>query len=549
MRLRLKLELVFGGLIVLVAAALAGSLYWQVRYSFVQRSEEQARALAKSAAQQGDRQAAALSETLTGLARDYQVGILFHEAVRNGSAQRRLIDLISSHAAQSALQELTAISPGGVILARGHRAADFGDEAESTPVGRPYLSPGSTMLRLRQNVYLQSHLVGQIEGGLDLSDDLAEMGRMFSGQVVFAAPGSEAGPATVAGAFEFVTRSPWTLPDGTILADLVFSRTDETSRRSFQRLILQAGLVFLMVLVTAAYFIFKISYAVTRPIRLLADAASEISRGNRNLHLPARTPDEVGALTESFSRMAASLDESQKKLGAAERLAAWQDAARMLAHEIKNPLSPIKTTASTLARAAREGDPQLGSLTERGAATILNEIGQLEKLLAEFSSFARFPSPRPTPGDFNSVVKQTADSLRTKLKDVRWAETYAAHIPPALVDPGMFSEVVRNLILNAADAVCQAPQKIIRIETSSDGRFAILTLADSGSGIEPDRQRTLFTPYFTTKPGGTGLGLAVSRKIAIEHGGDLVLLDTSPYPDASGAAFRAKVPLAKVSEP
>lgn len=546
MRLHQRLGFLFGGILILVVSALAGVLYWQVRSTFVRRSAEQAQTLAELAVEQGGRRAKALDVSLSNLSGNIELKILMRDAARGGSAQRKLIDHLAEQKTRLGLTELTAIAPDGTVLARGHESADFGDPADSSPSAAFYLPAGSTVLRLRRPVTLQGRREGDIEAGMDMADFLSDVGKLFSGRVTLVAAADPFASPALPQMFQFVVTKPWTLSDGTVLADLVFSRTDEESRLVFRALILRAGIIFLIAMIAVALAVRRASDTVTRPVRLLAKAASEISLGNRRLNLPAPSRDEIGELTESFSRMAANLDESQKKLLAAERLAAWQDAARMLAHEIKNPLSPIKTTATTLSRATQDIDPNLGSLVDRGASTILNEIAHLEKLLSEFSAFARFPSPHPVPGDFNAAVKNAVEGFREKGKFIQWKEEYAANLPPALIDPGMFAEVVRNLLSNALDAAGSAPTagSVIRIETSEENHHVRLTVADSGLGVSADKRRTLFTPYFTTKPGGTGLGLAVSRKIMIEHGGDLVLLDESPYKDARGAAFSAKLPTA-----
>ncbi len=548
MRLHVRLGLFVGGVLVFSMAAVAAILYFQVRSSFVQRSSEQAKMLASMAMDQGDRRARALIESIETISQDVQIGLLVRDAPKNASARRRLIEVLSVRAPQSGLQELTAIAPSGAVLARGHRMADFDDAADSAPDRVPYIASGSSMLRFRVPVLIRNRRVGDIEGGLDLSDMLSDMSRMFSGQVTLGTPPSETSAAPPP--FDFAATKPWMLTGGPVLAGLVFSRADDEGRDVFRRLIARGGILFLLALAAGWFTIYRISTHVTRPIRILADAAADISKGRPPSALPPATRDEVGDLTNAFSYMAASLEEAQQKRLVAERLAAWQDAARMLAHEIKNPLSPIKTTITLLARAANEKDAGLAGLVDKGSSTVLTELSNLEKLLAEFSSFARFPVPSPAAGDFNRAVRAVVDGFRQKAGDVTWVEDYAESLPQAMIDAGMFAEVVRNIIQNALDVM--APKlsppvrPVIHLQTRQDGDAVVLMIADSGPGISVDRRRTLFTPYFTTKAGGTGLGLAVSRKIMIEHGGDLRLLDASPFSDAAGAAFRAHVPLARV---
>lgn len=543
MTLRLRLGLMFGGIMILVMTLLAGVLYWQARSVFVLRSEQEAGVLAEKAAREVERLTLTLGESIGRIGRDVQVGILLYEASEGGSAQRRLIDLLQSRAAENGLDELTAISADGVVLARGHRPAEFGDAAETAPVGSTHLTSGAAIMRLRLPVRLRSRHAGDIEGGMDLADDLAELGRLFSGRVFLSTGDEKSGPESARTPFDFVHATPLKLSDGTVLADLVFQKHDVETQTLFQRMIFQAGLIFLAALVAGGYAVMKISKTVSEPVRMLARVSGEFARTQKSPPLPVDAGGEIGELTRAFSLMMARIEESQNKLLAVERLAAWQDAARMLAHEIKNPLSPIKTTATILARAAEEKDPRLADLASRGASAVLAEITQLEKLLSEFSSFARFPAPKPAPADFNAVVQSVAAAFRDREKNLEWVEHYAQNIPACALDAGMSAEVVRNILKNAIEVMDSSPRRVIHLETSAQNGFAVLIVADSGPGVEPSRRNSLFTPYFTTKPGGTGLGLAVSRKIMIEQGGDLVLLDRSPFSDAPGAAFRASVPL------
>lgn len=545
MRLHLRLGLFLGCLLIFIMSALAGILYWQVRVTFAERSAEEASRLAESATGQADARSKVLSDFLSGLAQDYQIGLLFREAAQSGPSQRRLIEVMNARMSSAGLRELTAISPDGVVLARGHRVADFGDPADTAAPGAVYLTSGSAILRLRLPVRLQGRGVGEVEGGLDLSDVLADMGRLFSGDVALLTAAESNLPRARPLTFDVVVTKPWRLADGSSLGTFVFSKSDAESRAVFGRLILRIAGIFVIAALAVALVVLWVPRSVTSPLRRLAAAAGEISRGRRKLDLPPPSRDEIGDLTEAFSKMASSLDESEQKRLAAERLGAWQDAARMLAHEIKNPLSPVKLTATTLARAARENDPALPQLAGRGSAVILDEIAHLEKLLSEFSAFARFPSPSPAPADLNAAVRRSIDGFRGKLEGVRWIERYDPDIPPVPIDAGMFAEVLQNLTRNAAESGART----VHLETSRENRHAVLVFADDGPGIPAARRGSLFSPYFTTKPGGTGLGLAVSRKIMIEHGGDLDLIDPSPFSDAPGAAFRMKLPFAETAAP
>lgn len=558
MRLNVRLTLTFGALLIGITAALTAVLYHDVRGAFLERSSQQAQRLAAAAVGRAELRAEELTRLMNATARRVSLGILLNDAGSDRAAQRRLIDELATLTRVNNLAELTAIGPGGTVLARGHARADFGGTADSAPLGELHLADaaGAGVLRLRLPVDVQGELVGVIEGGVELRDILDELGALFGGDVTLAAdarglpPGvhTTADASLLRGSIRFSTVVPWTRAGGNVIAHLVLARTDVDTLQALRRFLLRALAVLALIFALGAAALWKLSAAVTEPLRKLTLAASQISQGRRDLDLPAPGGDEIGELSRSFGRMAGSLDETREKLLAAERLGAWQDAARMLAHEIKNPLSPIKTTAGTLARAAEQSDPQLAALAQQGARTVLAEIAQLEKLLAEFTSFARFPAPKLAPADLDAVVRDTVAAFRAGDPRIRWDERLGGGARVAL-DDGLFREVLKNLFLNAADAMGGTAANIIRIETSRDGDTAVVTVADNGPGIDASKRADLFKPYFTTKSHGTGLGLAVCRKIMIEHGGDIRLLDASPWPDINGAAFQLKLPIMVKQEP
>jgi nitrogen fixation/metabolism regulation signal transduction histidine kinase len=278
---------------------------------------------------------------------------------------------------------------------------------------------------------------------------------------------------------------------------------------------------------------------ISDPLRELAEGARAVARGSLDATVPVRTRDEVGELASTFNAMTRDLASAREELVRAERVAAWREIAQRIAHEIKNPLTPIQMAIETLQRAHRKGAPQFDSLFGESAQTILDEVGRLKRIVAEFSSFARMPQPRLAPVDVSELV----DSALALYKggDTPLDLTLGRDLPPALADREQLTQVVINLVENARDAVAAGGR--IRVSTrSSDGRVE-LEVADDGPGLSDEARAKLFTPYFTTKAKGTGLGLAIVHRIVRDHGGD-IRVGGAP---GAGAVFTVALPPATPS--
>ena len=213
-------------------------------------------------------------------------------------------------------------------------------------------------------------------------------------------------------------------------------------------------------------------------------------------------------------------------LAQAEKRAAWQEVARRMAHEVKNPLTPIQLTAQRLLRRGREGRLDPAAIQE-GAETILAEVSSLSRLVDSFSRFARLPSPQFAPCDPAELLRQVAALYGPNHPDVRWSLELPEGPLSALWDGDMVKRALINLVDNALAALEGRPGTVaLRLRAEEDRlRFEV---EDDGSGVpEPDRER-LFEPYFSTKRKGTGLGLAIVRRIAQDHGGDARYESLSP---------------------
>jgi two-component system nitrogen regulation sensor histidine kinase NtrY len=217
----------------------------------------------------------------------------------------------------------------------------------------------------------------------------------------------------------------------------------------------------------------------------------------------------------------------------AQKVAAWRDVARRLAHEVKNPLTPIQLSAERLRRHfAAAPDPQR-TLVEECSATIVQEVESLKQLVDEFSQFARMPAPRTVATDLNALLRDALGLYRGLFTSITLESRLADALPSVRVDPEQFRRVVINLVDNAVEAITSAPPDgpgLIVVETQHDAANAVvrITVADNGPGVPEAERGRLFLPYYSTKQRGSGLGLAIVRRIIVEHGGSIEATDNPP---------------------
>lgn len=234
----------------------------------------------------------------------------------------------------------------------------------------------------------------------------------------------------------------------------------------------------------------------------------------------------------------------------AQKAAAWQEVAQRIAHEIKNPLTPIQLSAERLARyvsrhSGNSGAPELVRLVSECAALIEREVGTLEALVNEFSRFARFPVARLVPTDPNAVVLSALDVFRGRLEGVQIRTNLAQGVPLVRADSEMLRRVIVNLIDNAAEAMEASTIRDLELMTRFHAAHdsVEITVADSGYGISPEDKDKLFLPHFSTKDRGTGLGLAIASRVIAEHHGLIRAEDNVP----GGARFVIELPAAEVA--
>ena len=232
----------------------------------------------------------------------------------------------------------------------------------------------------------------------------------------------------------------------------------------------------------------------------------------------------------------------------AQKAAAWQEVAQRIAHEIKNPLTPIMLSAQRLKRFLERSDPslartELGAMVAECGGLIEREARALESLVDEFSQFARFPAARLVPADVNPIVAGALGVFQGRLEGIQVSADYAQHLPPVKLDAELLRRVLANLIDNAAEAMEDSKLRRLSVITrlKEEGDAVEVVVADTGHGISPEDKERLFLPHFSTKERGTGLGLAIASRIISEHNGSIRVEDNEPV----GSRFIIRFPAAE----
>ena len=236
-------------------------------------------------------------------------------------------------------------------------------------------------------------------------------------------------------------------------------------------------------------------------------------------HGPRHISVTVSSLAEKVTAGFVIVLEDTSELLRAQRAVAWHEVARRIAHEIKNPLTPISLSSERIIRQLdRMGVvPENQAVLRECAVTIAREVQSVKTLVDEFSQFARFPSAQPVPGDLNEVVEESLAVFAGRLDGIQLHRDLAPALPPVLIDREQFKRVIVNLVDNAAEAMQEAPLKRLYVTTQASGADAVeLIIADTGTGISSEDKEKLFLPYFSTKQRGTGLGLAIVSHVV--HG-------------------------------
>jgi two-component system, NtrC family, nitrogen regulation sensor histidine kinase NtrY len=264
----------------------------------------------------------------------------------------------------------------------------------------------------------------------------------------------------------------------------------------------------------------------------------DLSTEHRKLNLSVT----VAALEERLTSGFVMVLEDISELLRAQKAAAWHEVARRVAHEIKNPLTPIALSAERIDRQMERLDvaPQPARIIRECCETIAKSVDSVKTLVDEFSQFARFPAAQPVRSDLNEIVRTALGVFKDRLDGITIQTSYASDLPAVNLDSEQFQRVVVNLVDNAAEAMQESLVKKLFVATQPGAAETVeLVVADSGAGVSPEDKEKLFLPYFSTKNRGTGLGLAIVSHIVAEHNAQIRVEDNKP----AGARFTVEIPV------
>lgn len=310
---------------------------------------------------------------------------------------------------------------------------------------------------------------------------------------------------------------------------------------------------------------------VTRRINRLSAAINLVAEGDLSVRVPVTGSDELTDLARNFNRMIGEMAQSRARIEFLQRIGAWQDMAQRLAHEIKNPLTPIQLAVQECHRKYDGDDPKFRALLDTTLEIVEEEVGTLRRLVGNFSNFARLPQAELTEADLASFLRDCENQLG-HLEDPSLGEGTADAEPipaqnveikweipdeplPAAFDRQMLRRVIVNLVRNAVQAIrdhharptdaMSSAEVIGRVIVSAkrEGDGARIEVEDDGPGIAASMRARIFDPYFTTKADGTGLGLAIVKKIIVEHGGEI---EAQKSTRLGGARFVVHLPGTKI---
>jgi signal transduction histidine kinase len=346
---------------------------------------------------------------------------------------------------------------------------------------------------------------------------------------------------------------PLSGPEGTAVATIEVA----ISRADLERVLMQVTIAALVLAVAALLVTILLGAFVARRMTAnldrLVEGAQAASRGDLDHRVAIESKDEIGAVARSFNAMMEDLKTSKERLVMAERIAAWQEIARRLAHEIKNPLTPIQMSVETMRKTWKKKHPSFEEVFEESTATVLEETARLKRIVSEFSEFARMPKPLLIPCDLSEVV---AGCLALYQGAIPITRKLARNLPPVRADRDQLAQVLLNLVENARDALASRPGEgeggggdgghiVVETRPGKRGDSVELIVEDNGPGLSEEVKDRLFTPYFTTKEGGTGLGLAIAHRMISDHGGRIMAGDSA----GGGARFLVQLPVDRQAGP
>ena len=379
------------------------------------------------------------------------------------------------------------------------------------------------------NIYEGATLLATSERDLFDSGVLPERtpGHVYRAIVIERLP-SHVGQEVIGAVPHVLAAAPVRLEEGrAILTVPLALRQQEVDRQidTLDRRVLLAAVLFALLGAAIGY---SMAERIGDPVNRLTRATRRIARGDFSARVAETSSDELRRLVADFNHMAGDLERQRNELQRTHRLEAWAEMARQVAHEIKNPLTPIQLSSEHLMRVHKDKGAPLSPVLEECVTSILSQVKLLRQISAEFSSFASRPTPHPAPTSLAELVPGVVEPYITGLTGrVRIDVEVPASLPMVVVDRALLARAITNMMENALHAMPGGGTLTIkadagRVLSDGDVRSTVrLSVADTGSGMDPEALRRIFEPYFSTKATGTGLGLTIAKRNVELHGGKI----------------------------
>jgi len=464
---------------------------------------------------------------------------------------------VPDEAAARRLDQLDLVTTQGLLLASsdlakmGSKDSRLGELAGGPDEGTPHMLPGPVTQTGEPAIEIHC---ARSAGGQRLAlvaqkrikGILTRVGRAYGVTL------SRKGEALPAGSDGHVIRELASagIPGLAVVATVSRAPLDAAIARVDRAILVSSAVAAFVALVVAML----LARTLSRPIVALAAEAREVATGEPRPVTARGGGKEMRELAAAFNRAIDDLARMRKRLAATERIAARREIARQVAHEIKNPLAPIRAAVETLRRLKDRNDEAFESYFDEATRIVLEEVHRISNIVTEFTKFSRLPAPSPAPVDIVAVAKSVValhaadpEMVRTaRRNDPPRVELVAETIPEVRADKDQIIQVLTNLVQNGLDAAMATrpdPRVVVTIGPLGEDRVRIV-VRDNGPGVAEEVRGKLFQPYFTTKAHGTGLGLAIVSRIVVEHGGEIVYRAASK----GGAVFEMTLPIAGPSE-
>jgi nitrogen fixation/metabolism regulation signal transduction histidine kinase len=308
-----------------------------------------------------------------------------------------------------------------------------------------------------------------------------------------------------------------------------------------RRIVTIAAVVSVAAILVGVLVSLWIAARITRPVEELVDGAREVATGRWDTRIDVRGTDEIGQLGTAFNDMTRTLAVQKDKLVQTERVAAWRELARRLAHELRNPLFPMQITVENMQRAKQLEAKQFLEVFNESTATLKAELANLNTIVGRFSDFSKMPTAQFTKVNVNETLRAAVRLFEAQFnavgKPTITTELFLTEpLPEIDADCDLLHKAFQNLVLNALDVMPAGGTLTLR--TSERERNVRIEVADTGKGLTPEECSRLFTPYYTTKLQGTGLGLAIVQSVVSDHHGTISVSSD----EGRGTSFKIELP-------